>query len=114
MSSIHRHQRFASGFKYYIALCEGSGAGEALPFDMLYWPACSSQNTLGNKEFDVEDFYVSGPTKLKFETQPLSTKKNTNFTVKVQLLDGFGNVMTIDRHADILGPLSLADGNGGS
>ena len=30
----------------------------------------NSQNNLGNKEFDVEDFYVSGPTKLKFESQP--------------------------------------------
>ena len=33
-------------------------------------------NTLGNKEFDEEDFYVSGPTNLTYTAQPITGKVN--------------------------------------
>ena len=56
---------------------------------------CTS--TLGNKEFDEEDFFVSGPTSLTYRSQPTSGRTNKVLgTVKVALLDGFGNVMTMD------------------
>ena len=109
----------ANGFKYYIALCDltaAPGSGTAMPFAQLYWPARSMVSTLGNKEFDEEDFYVSGPTRLTYQAQPTSGRvSRTLTTVKVALLDGFGNVMTIDT-----GPLassvtlSLASGTGGT
>ena len=91
----------ASGYKYYIALCDQTGlpgSGTAMPFAQLYWPARSLNNTLGNKEFDEEDFFVSGPTSLAYQSQPTSARNGrTMGTVKVALLDGFGNVMTVDR-----------------
>ncbi len=68
-----------------------------MPFAQLYWPARSMANTLGNKEFDEEDFFVSGPTSLTYTSQAISGKVNKTLgTVKVALLDGFGNVMTMD------------------
>ncbi len=119
----------ASGFKYYVALCDLTGApgsGTAMPFAQLYWPARSMSNTLGNKEFDEEDFFVSGPTQLTYTTQPISGKVNKTLgTVKVALLDGFGNVMTMDSgggastitigiaSGPVGGSLSSASGPGG-
>ena len=68
-----------------------------MPFAELYWPARSMASTLGNKEFDEEDFFVSGPTRLTYTAQPITGKVNKTLgTVKVALLDGFGNVMTMD------------------
>jgi hypothetical protein len=102
----------ASGFKYYIALCDQTGApgtGVAMPFAQLYWPARSMQSTLGNKEFDEEDFFVSGPTRLDYQAQPTSGRVGRVLgTVKVALLDGFGGVMTMDSTSTIT--LSLAPG----
>ena len=66
----------ASGFKYYIALCDQTVGHTAMPFDQIYWPARSLSNNLGNKEFDDEDFFVSGPTRLTFTTQPTTGKIN--------------------------------------
>ncbi len=67
-----------------------------MPFAELYWPARSMASTLGNKEFDEEDFFVSGPTRLTYTAQPITGKVNKTLgTVKVALLDGFGNVMTM-------------------
>ena len=72
-----------------------------MPFAQLYWPARSMSNTLGNKEFDEEDFYVSGPTNLTYTAQPITGKVNKTLgIVRVALLDGFGNVMTMDTGAD--------------
>ena len=109
----------ASGFKYYIALCDLTGApgsGTALPFAQLYWPARSMANTLGNKEFDEEDFFVSGPTRLEYTAQPISGKVNKTLpTIKVALLDGFGNVMTMDTGSTASSvTLSIASGAGGT
>ena len=68
-----------------------------MPFDQLYWPARSMNHTLGNKEFDEEDFFVSGPTRLAFQSQSITGRKNRTLgTTKVALLDAFGNVMTVD------------------
>ena len=90
----------ASGFKYYVALCDFTGApgsGSAMPFAKMYWPARSMSSTLGNKEFDEQDFFVSGPTRLTYTAQPISAKLSKNLgTVTVALLDGFGNIMTLD------------------
>ena len=86
-----------SGFKYYVALCDFTVGGTAMPFAQLYWPARSMNNSLGNKEFDEEDFFVSGPTRLEYQSQSITGKINKTLgTVKVALLDGFGNVMTVD------------------
>jgi hypothetical protein len=89
-----------SGYRYYLALCDltaAPGAGTVLPFDQLYWPARSMASTLGNREFVEEDFFVSGPTRLAFQAQPTSGRVNRTLgTVKVALLDAFGNVMTVD------------------
>jgi hypothetical protein len=109
----------ANGFKYYIALCDFTGApgsGTAMPFDTLYWPARSMGSTLGNKEFDEEDFFVSGPTRLTYTSQPISGRVNRTLgTVKVALLDGFGNVMTLDTGGGASTiTLSVASGPGGS
>ena len=97
-----------------------------MPFAQLYWPARSMSSTLGNKEFDEEDFFVSGPTRLTYTTQPISGRVNRTLgTVKVALLDGFGNVMTMDSgggassitvglaSAPVGGALSSASGPGG-
>ncbi len=86
------------GPKYYVALCDpNTGDNIGMPFDQKYWPARQMDHTLGNKEFDEEDFFVSGPTSLAFTQQPVSGKKNTSMsTVKVSLIDGFGQVMTLD------------------
>ncbi len=87
----------ASGFKYYLALCDLTADHHALPFDQLYWPARSLASTLGTRVFVEEDFFVSGPTRLTFQSQPVSGKTNRVVTaVKVALLDAFGNVMTVD------------------
>jgi hypothetical protein len=87
----------ASGFKYYVALCDFTSGTTAMPFAQLYWPARSMSDSLGNKEFDEEDFFVSGPTRLTYTAQPTSGKVNKTLgQVKVALLDGFGNVMTMD------------------
>jgi hypothetical protein len=87
----------ASGYRYYVALCDFTSGGTAMPFDQLYWPARSMSSTLGNKEFDEEDFFVSGPTSLTYTTQPTTGKTNKILsTIKVALLDGFGDVMTMD------------------
>ena len=102
-----QHQRPAtgtntlpSGFKYYVALCDFTGppgSGTAMPFAPLYWPARSMNNSLGNKEFDEEDFFVSGPTRLEFQSQSITGRINRTLgTIKVALLDGFGSVMTVD------------------
>ena len=86
------------GVRYYVALCDpDTGDTIGMPFSQKYWPARRMENTLGNKEFDEEDFFVSGPTSLKFATQPVSGRVNRTLgTVKVSLIDGFGQVMTID------------------
>ena len=42
-------------------------AGRQCHSGLLYWPARSMNNSLGNKEFDEEDFFVSGPTRLEFQ-----------------------------------------------
>ncbi len=106
----------ASGFKYYVALCDFTVGGTAMPFAQLYWPARSMANTLGNKEFDEEDFFVSGPTRLEYTAQPISGKTNKTLgTVKVALLDGFGNVVTVDTGASASTvALSLESGAGGT
>ncbi len=89
-----------SGFKYYVALCDftaAPGSGTAMPFAPIYWPARSMSSSLGNKEFAEEDFYVSGPTSLAFTAQPVSGRVNRTLgTVKVSLMDGFGQVLTLD------------------
>ena len=57
-----------------------------MPFAQLYWPARSMDNSLGNKEFDEEDFFVSGPTRLEFQSQSISGKINKTLgTTKVAL-----------------------------
>ena len=84
-----------------------------MPFAQLYWPARSLNNTLGNKEFDEEDFFVSGPTSLAYQSQPTSARNGrTTGTVKVALLDGFGNVMTVDTGGSSI-TLGIASGAGG-
>ena len=105
----------APGFKYYVALCDLTVGGTAMPFDKLYWPARSMQSTLGNKEFDEEDFFVSGPTRLTYTSQPISGRVGRTLgTVKVALLDGFGNVMTMDTGGGASSiTLSLASGPAG-
>jgi hypothetical protein len=105
-----------SGFTYYLALCDLTGppgSGTAMPFAQAYWPARSLPNKLGNKEFTVQDFYVSGPTRLTFQAQPLTVGQGKNMTLKVALLDGFGQVMTIDNGASTV-TLSLDSGQGGT
>jgi hypothetical protein len=91
---------FASGYKYYLALCDFTAApdaGTAMPFAQLYWPSRQTSKTLGYREFNQEDFFVSGPTRLAFQSQPITGRRNyTLGTVKVALLDAFGNVMTVD------------------
>jgi hypothetical protein len=102
-----------SGYKYYVALCDFTGGGTAMPFAQLYWPARSMSSTLGNKEFDEEDFFVSGPTRLEYKSEPISGRKNQTLgTVKVALLDGFGNVMTVDTGGSSI-TLSVFSGAGG-
>ena len=71
-----RTNSLAPGFKYFIALCDLTVGGSAMPFDQLYWPARSMASTLGNKEFDEEDFFVSGPTRLTYTSQPISGRVN--------------------------------------
>jgi hypothetical protein len=69
-------------------------------------------NSLGNKEFVAEDFFVSGPTRLEYVSQPINGRVNrTLASVKVALLDGFGNVMTADSGISTI-TLSLAQGTG--
>ena len=106
----------ASGFKYYVALCDFTGDNHAMPFAQLYWPARSMQSTLSNKEFDEEDFFVSGPTRLAFQSQSISGRVNRTLgTTQVALLDGFGNVMTMDSGGGAsLITLSLDAGPGGT
>jgi hypothetical protein len=87
---------FASGFKYYIAICDDTTGGTVLPFSQLYWPTRQLGSSLGSKQFAYEEFNVSGPTRLKITTQPLSTRKNSSFTVKVTMLDAFGDTLTLD------------------
>jgi hypothetical protein len=87
---------FPSGYKYYIAICDDTPGQTALPFSQLYWPSRQLSSTLGSKQFAYEEFNVSGPTRLKITAQPVITRKNTSFTVKVTMLDAFGDVLTLD------------------
>ena len=68
----------------------------ALPFSQLYWPTRQLSSSLGSKQFAYEEFNVSGPTRLKITSQPLSTRKGSSFTVKVAVLDAYGEVLTLD------------------
>ena len=85
-----------------------------MPFAPLYWPARSMNNSLGTKEFDEEDFFVSGPTRLEFQSQSISGRSTRpSATTKVALLDGYGDVMTVDSTSTITltedaGPGSLS------
>ncbi|HYO42618.1 MAG TPA: CSLREA domain-containing protein [Candidatus Limnocylindrales bacterium] len=102
----------ASGYKYHLALCDLTADHQALPFDQLYWPARSLSSTLGNKEFVEADFFVSGPTRLAFLSQPLSGRTNRVLTsVKVALVDAFGNVMTVDSTSTVTISAVTAAGN---
>jgi hypothetical protein len=101
-----------SGFKYYLALCDLTTDHHAMPFAQLYWPARSMSSTLNSKEFDEEDFFVSGPTSLAFQSQPITGKKNVTMgTVKVALLDAFGNVVTVDSTSRVTLSAVTAAGN---
>jgi hypothetical protein len=103
-----------SGYKYYLALCDLTGApgsGTAMPFAQLYWPARSMSHTLSNKEFTEEDFYVSGPTRLEFQSQSITGKKNKTLgTTTVALVDAFGNVVTVDSSSTVSLSAVTADG----
>ena len=89
------------GPKYYVALCDpNTGDNLGMPFAQKYWPARQMDHNLGNKEFVEEDFFVSGPTSLAFTSQPVGGRVNRTLgTVKVAVIDGFGQVLTLDTGA---------------
>ena len=87
---VHAGNNLASGIKYYAAVCNLSIAPQ-------YWPARYIDHKLANKEFDEEDFYVSGPTHIAFGGQPSNARVGRSIgTVTVMALDSFNSVSTAD------------------
>ena len=102
----------ASGYKYYLALCDLTVDNHAMPFVQVYWPGRSMNHTLGNKEFNEEDFFVSEPTRLAFQSQSITGRKNVNLgAVKLALLDAFGNTLTVDSTSKVTLSAVTATGN---
>ena len=94
----------ASGVQYYVMVCN-------LSLPQPNWPARSLDHKLGNKEFDEEDFYVSTSSALSFTQQPTGTRAGQAMgTVKVAVVDYFGNVVTGDNATSV----TLAIGAGPS
>ncbi|MFI5042604.1 MAG: hypothetical protein ACHQNA_12285, partial [Acidimicrobiales bacterium] len=84
-----------SGVQYYEVTC-----GPTIPG--VYWPARSLDHKLGCKEFDEEDWFVAPATKLQFTQMPTNTRvTSTMGTIKVAVLDAFGNVVTKDQTTKI-------------
>jgi hypothetical protein len=111
-NSVMGPNSLPSGFKYYLALCDFTVGQTAMPFAQMYWPGRAMNHTLGSKEFNEEDFFVSGPTRLAFQSQSIVGRKGINLgTVKVALLDAFGNIVTVDSTSKVTLSAVTAAGN---
>ena len=95
-----------SGWRYYVMVCDVTGVPSP------YWPARSIGHTLGNKEFEEENFYVSNPTHLGFSLQPTTNRLGrTMYAVQVALLDQWNNPVS---DSTLQVTISIDTGQGGT